>query len=242
MKIFRYGNPSASTFLIQPIDDHDLGELKTEINEIRKQVQIDFQLIAVKVDDWNHDLSPWKAPAVFGKDGFGDGAEDMLRFILAQCANRSKTYYIGGYSLAGLFSLWAAYQTDVFAGIAAASPSIWFPNFLQYMKEQDVRADSVYLSLGDREEKTRNPLMATVGDCIREGHELLLGRGIRTTLEWNPGNHFKDAGIRMAKGFVWLMKNNADYVELEVYENTKKGVSTQKNTKMAAILERVRFT
>lgn len=89
------------------------------------------------------------------------------------------------------------------------------------MKEQDVRADSVYLSLGDREEKTRNPLMATVGDCIREGHELLLGRGIRTTLEWNPGNHFKDAGIRMAKGFVWLMKNNADYVELEVYENIK---------------------
>ena len=134
MKIFRYGNPSASTVLIQPIDDHDLGELKTEINEIRKQVQIDFQLIAVKVDDWNHDLSPWKAPAVFGKDGFGDGAEDMLRFILAQCANRSKTYYIGGYSLAGLFSLWAAYQTDVFAGIAAASPSIWFPNFLQYIK------------------------------------------------------------------------------------------------------------
>ena len=25
----------------------------------------------------------------------------------------------------------------------------------------------------------------------------------------------------MAKGFVWLMKNNADYVELEVYENIK---------------------
>ena len=219
MKIFRYGNPSASTVLVQPIDDHDLGELKTEINEIRKQVQIDFQLIAVKVDDWNHDLSPWKAPAVFGKDGFGDGAEDMLRFILAQCVNRSKTYYIGGYSLAGVFSLWTAYQTDVFVGIAAASPSIWFPDFLQYMTEQDVRADSVYLSLGDREEKTRNPLMATVGDCIRESHELLLGRGIRTTLEWNLENHFKDAGIRMANGFVWLMKNNTDYAELE--ENKK---------------------
>ena len=43
------------------------------------------------------------------------------------------------------------------------------------MKEHDVRTDSVYLSLGDREEKTRNPVMATVGDCIREGHELLLG-------------------------------------------------------------------
>ena len=59
--------------------------------------------------------------------------------------------------MAGLFSLWAAYQTDAFAGVAAASPSIWFPDFLQYMKEHDIRTESVYLSLGDREEKTRNP-------------------------------------------------------------------------------------
>lgn len=108
----------------------------------------------------DHDLSPWKSPAVFGKDGFGDGAEDMLQFILRQCADRSKTYYAGGYSMAGLFSLWAAYQTDAFAGVAAASPSIWFPDFLQYMKEHDIRTESVYLSLGDREEKTRNPVMA----------------------------------------------------------------------------------
>ena len=207
MQIFNYGNPAASTVLIQPVDDHELEELETEINEIRKRVQIDFRLIAVKVEDWNHDLSPWKAPAVFGKEDFGDGAGDMLRFILAQCADRSKTYYIGGYSLAGLFSLWAAYQTDVFAGVAAASPSIWFPGFLQYMRENNIRTNAVYLSLGDREEKTRNPVMATVGDCIREGHALLQSGGIRTTLEWNPGNHFKDAGIRTAKAFAWVMGN-----------------------------------
>ena len=207
MQIFNYGNPAASTVLIQPVDDHELEELETEINEIRKRVQTDFRLIAVKVEDWNHDLSPWKAPAVFGKEDFGDGAGDMLRFILAQCADRSKTYYIGGYSLAGLFSLWAAYQTDVFAGVAAASPSIWFPGFLQYMRENSIRTNAVYLSLGDREEKTRNPVMATVGDCIREGHALLQSGGIRTTLEWNPGNHFKDAGIRTAKAFAWVMGN-----------------------------------
>ena len=207
MQIYNYGNPAASTVLIQSVDDHDLEELETEINEIRKQVQTDFQLIAVKVEDWNHDLSPWKASAVFGKEDFGDGAGEMLRFILAQCADRSKTYYIGGYSLAGLFSLWSAYQTDVFAGVAAASPSIWFPGFLEYMRENSIRTNAVYLSLGDREEKTRNPVMATVGDCIREGHALLQSGGIRTTLEWNPGNHFKDAGIRTAKAFAWVMRN-----------------------------------
>ena len=213
MQIFNYGNPSASMVLIQPVDDHDLEEMKAEIDEIRKQVQTDFQLIAVMVDDWNQDLSPWKAPAVFGKDDFGDGAGDMLQFILGQCSDYSKTYYIGGYSLAGLFSLWAAYQTDVFAGVAAVSPSIWFPDFLQYMEEHDIRTDAVYLSLGDREEKTKNPVMATVGDCIRKGQELLCRKGVWTTLEWNPGNHFKDAGIRTAKGFAWVMKNNAEAEE-----------------------------
>ena len=207
MQIFNYGNPAASTVLIQPVDDHELEELETEINEIRKRVQIDFRLIAVKVEDWNHDLSPWKEPAVFGKEDFGDGAGDMLRFILAQCADRSKTYYIGGYSLSGLFSLWVAYQTDVFTGVVAASPSIWFPGFLQYMRENNIRTNAVYLSLGDCEEKTRNPVMATVGACIREGHALLQSGGIRTTLEWNPGNHFKDAGIRTAKAFAWVMGN-----------------------------------
>lgn len=43
--------------------------------------------------------------------------------------------------------------------------------------------------------------------------ELLCRKGVWTTLEWNPGNHFKDAGIRTAKGFVWVMKNNAEAEE-----------------------------
>ena len=207
MTIYEYGNPDADTVLIQLTGDHELSVLKNEVEEIRKRTSTDFRLIAAKVDDWNYELSPWKAPAVFGNEDFGDGAVRTLEQILTLCTDKSRTYYIGGYSLAGLFSLWAAYQTDVFSGIAAASPSVWFPGFLQYMKEHDMRAKSVYLSLGNREERTRNPLMATVGDCIREGYNLLKMQKIRTILEWNPGNHFKDAGIRTAKGFAWLIRN-----------------------------------
>lgn len=83
MQIFHYGNLSASTVLIQPVDDHDLEEMETELNEIRKQGKADFQLIAVKVDNWNQDLSPWEASAVFGREGFGDGAGELLQFLLA---------------------------------------------------------------------------------------------------------------------------------------------------------------
>ena len=97
--------------------------------------------------------------------------------------------YIGGYSLAGLFALWAATRTDRFAGIAAASPSVWFPGFTDYLRANPVRSGAVYLSLGDREEKTRNPVMAEVGNRIRETEEILRGQGVKTVLEWNPGNH-----------------------------------------------------
>ena len=110
--------------------------------------------------------------------------------------------------MAGLFALWTAMQTNRFDGIAAASPSIWFPGFLEYMKRQKVQSDCIYLSLGDKEEKTRNLVMATVGDCIREAHAWLQQCGIGSTLEWNPGNHFRDPGLRTAKAFAWVMKNS----------------------------------
>ena len=132
MTIYEYGNPDADTVLIQLTGDHELSVLKNEVEEIRKRTSTDFRLIAAKVDDWNYELSPWKAPAVFGNEDFGDGAVRTLEQILTLCTDKSRTYYIGGYSLAGLFSLWAAYQTDVFSGIAAASPSVWFPGFIEY--------------------------------------------------------------------------------------------------------------
>ena len=108
------GNPDASVVMIQMVDDHDLASIESEVEEIKNLTDDDFCLIAIKVRNWNHDLSPWKAPAVFGKEGFGDGANATLQEVLKHCVDRNKTYIIGGYSLAGLFALWAAYQTDVF--------------------------------------------------------------------------------------------------------------------------------
>ena len=90
--------------------------------------------------------------------------------------------------------------------MAAASPSVWFPGFTEYIKENTIKAKAVYLSLGDREEKTRNPVMATVGHAIRSVHETISDSGINTILEWNHGNHFKDVDIRMAKALTWSIR------------------------------------
>ena len=168
----------------------------------------DFRLLCCKVDNWNSDLSPWEADPVFGKEAFGGKASQTLDFLLKEVipGYADKKILIGGYSLAGLFALWAVYQTDVFQGAAAASPSVWFPGFLTYTQDNPIRTGAVYLSLGNREEKTRNPLMSQVGNAIRGIHENLAAqKGVMTTLEWNPGNHFKDPDIRTAKAFAWLL-------------------------------------
>lgn len=217
MKSYYYGDPDSDTVLIQLVDDHDLSVIEQEISSIRGLTDYaDFRLIAVKTDDWNNDLSPWPAPAVFGKESFGGGAPGTLTYLTEELLpelkkNRSDTkddstsYFIGGYSFAGLFALWSVCQSTEFDGAAAVSPSVWFPGFAKYISETPIRTDTVYLSLGSREEKTRNKTMSQVGNAIREISQHLQNTGINCTLEWNKGNHFRDPDLRTAKGFAWLI-------------------------------------
>ena len=209
MITYEYGNPEADTVLIQPTGEHEMASLENEVREIEKRTSKEFRFIATKVENWNDDLSPWKAPAVFKTEDFCGGASKTLENIIALCADEDRKYYIGGYSLAGLFALWAACQTDIFSGVAAASPSVWFPGFIDYMKTYKMKSQNVYLSLGDREEKTRNPVIAQIGNCIKEEYRCLLENGINCILEWNKGNHFKESDIRTAKAFAWILNNDS---------------------------------
>jgi hypothetical protein len=205
MEIREFGDPAAQIVILQPVDVRDFEMAETESLVLRDRSGRGIRLVAFGVEQWNRDLSPWEAPPVFGKEGFGDGAEETLQEILQYAAGIEGTRYIGGYSLAGLFALWAATRTDRFAGVAAVSPSVWFPGFYEYLEEHPLRTDAVYLSLGDREEHTKNRAMAPVGDRIRAIDALLQKRQIPCTLEWNEGNHFKEADLRILKGLTWLL-------------------------------------
>ena len=201
--------------LIQPIDEHDLELLDNEVETMQSLSHKTFTLVAFEIKDWQIELTPWTAPAAFGKIPFGDGADTTLTYIediLIPKLEQMHLYdkgtmrcLLGGYSLAGFFALWAGYQRPVFDGIAAVSPSVWYPQWMEYAEMHKPSPSAVYLSLGDKEEKTKNPVMAQVGNCIRKQQELLRAQGINTILEWNPGNHFQHSDERTAKGFAWLM-------------------------------------
>lgn len=169
-----------------------------------------------EITDWNKELSPWNAPPVFGKEPFGSGAVETLNYLENELIHEIIRQYslnedipviLGGYSLAGLFALWSAYTSDRFAAVAGVSPSVWFPGWLDFIEEHSPATKNIYLSLGRKEEKTRNQTMAAVGDNIRRQHDMLKAMNLNVTLEWNEGNHFTEPEIRTAKGFAWCINN-----------------------------------
>lgn len=209
------------------------------------QVPEGVGLVNVGVDLWEENFSPWCAPRVFAKGpNFGDGAQKTLDTLINQVIpwaeselTESPAYRVlVGYSLAGLFSLWAGVSPQVARGcqpddvlsqsgpssqpyavpaatfqrIGAVSGSFWFPGLLDYVDQQlsggAVGLTHAYLSLGDREARTPNPQIMHV----RENAELLASKlesvGITSTFELNRGNHFQNVEGRMQKALDWLVK------------------------------------
>jgi hypothetical protein len=215
-KCILYLNEDTEYILIQPVDENDISVLDNEVKHIEENTDRNFSLVAFKIEDWNSELTPWEMPLLRGKGNFGDGATRTLEFIknelipaLSECINTGNNgikYILGGYSLAGLFSLWSGYQTDIFEGIAAVSPSVWYKKWIEYVETEKTLSEKIYLSLGDTEEKTKHQILSKIGDNIRKQHEILENSGnVKTVLEWNEGNHFKNPDIRTAKGFLWVM-------------------------------------
>ena len=215
-KCILYLNEDTEYILIQPVDENDISVLDSEVKHIEENADRNFSLVAFKIEDWNSELTPWEMPLLRGKGNFGEGATRTLEFIkndlipaLSECINTGNNrikYILGGYSLAGLFSLWSGYQTDIFEGIAAVSPSVWYKKWIEYVETEKPLSEKIYLSLGDTEEKTKHQILSKIGDNIRKQHEILeKSENVKTVLEWNEGNHFQNPDTRTAKGFLWVM-------------------------------------
>lgn len=76
------------------------------------------------------------------------------------------------------------------------------------MKNNTPLSNTIYLSLGDIEEKTKNKVMSVVGENIRKQEQLLKNDKINTILDWNKGGHFSDSDLRVAKAFAWCIENS----------------------------------
>lgn len=176
-----------------------------------------FTLAVISGLHWNHDLTPWPMPPIWKNDApYTGGADEYLALLTGEIIPAvegtlgEKPLYrvLGGYSLAGLFALYASYHTDAFARIVSASGSLWYPDFLEYTQSQALCCvpDKMYFSLGDREAKTKNRYLCLVEDRTQALYEKYSNQGIPTKFELNPGNHFMDADARIARGIRWILE------------------------------------
>ena len=202
--------------LVYSIDYHENGQL---LIEAARQVECGgFNLVTISGLHWNQELSPWPVETVVSKnDRFTGGAPELLPLLTGEIVPQVEQLLdtppawrcLAGYSLAGLFAVWTVFQTDMFTRILSASGSMWYPGWLEYAREHEPIAplQGIYLSVGEQESTLRNAVLQTVGERTRQMADLMSSRGIPSLFELNPGNHFKNPPLRVAKGIKWLLEN-----------------------------------
>lgn len=209
-----FGSERPGCLLIQPSARHENATLEAEAAQIAALSPTPFLLATVELADWMIDLMPWPDANISREPEAGKHAQETLQYILVSLAPALQERFgplpviLGGYSLGGLFALWASAQSDSFRAVAAASPSVWIRDWLPFARKHAPLADRVYLSLGDREEQVKNQAIARVGDCLRAQYALLqeqLGTQ-HCTLAWEPGGHFNDNEGRLARAFAWCLE------------------------------------
>ena len=123
-KLFVVGDPQV--LLIQPSARHEEKNdgVRREVDLIAQASPTGFAMVFFDCVEWARALMPWADDAVSRDAEVGRHAPDTLRFIehtlLPWLRERfgALPCIIGGYSLGGLFALWAARNTDAFAAVA----------------------------------------------------------------------------------------------------------------------------
>ncbi len=223
MKEFVINNKKISVYPCDKADKPIIYLITSEegITEIKRELNAhghtDVTLVTVCGIDWNKELTPWESPPVFKNgDPFGGEADRFLRILTKQIipfveqglpfqpSNRG----IVGYSLGGLFSVYSLFKTDLFSLMACVSGSLWFPNFKEYVLSHDMyaRTKRVYFSLGDKENRTKNPFISCVRDVTAEISRHFGEQDIPTVFEIKNGNHYSNSAERRAEAIMWLLK------------------------------------
>lgn len=160
------------------------------------------RLVMIYPYDWNYCMTPWKYhDKNMGKTG---GGEEFLSWFISEIYDEKyQRQYIGGYSLGGLFALFAACEKELFDGVMSVSGSLWYPGALEYFNEKSIgkRIGKIYMSLGDKESLTKNAEREKVGFNTEKLAEVF-GRTKEVFFEYNRGGHFTDISERIVKSIL----------------------------------------
>jgi predicted alpha/beta superfamily hydrolase len=195
----------------------DAPEHPTPLDEVASGLA--STVVCVPVANWRSALTPWPAEALYrGEGAYAGKALETLEWLLGEvmpsCEQRAglapRARAIAGYSLAGLFSLYAWLREQSLAAVACLSGSLWYEGWLEYMTKQMESTDFpatgryAYLSLGSKERRGSRPQLKAVQDRTEACVELLRAQGLTCDYVLNPGGHLTRINERTHKGLLAL--------------------------------------
>ena len=178
--------------------------------------------VLINANNRTDDYTPWplQASESMPMDFGGKAAEHLSFFathVIPFCeskyafASSEEKRVIGGYSLGGLFSLYASVNTNLFGTALSCSSSLWYPDFLDYLKEHPFKAahPKLYMSVGDEEGVTATnltnhqiPNTMTLKDWLEPKFQ---PGDFKFTLE--EGNHGNNISGRAWRAIEWVEEN-----------------------------------
>ena len=172
----------------------------------------DTVFVSIKVEDWNRYLSPYRAENPFRKGDYFSGEADTL---LASICNELisivekdeevKERYLVGYSMGGLFSLYAGTINNTWKGVGSVSGSLWYLSYDEYISSHPLLTEKVYLSLRRKEKESRNKVLRTVEEKTNIIYETIKSEGIECTFRLQEGGHFQDEEKRIRDAVSYLL-------------------------------------
>lgn len=175
-----------------------------------------MNIVVISGMKWNEVLTPWQAPGLSSKEeDFKGKARYFLDALIGDVfVNTEQSLrlnnpgrHLVGVSLAGLFALWATAHTDRLDSAASVSGSLWYDGFSEWLKGQELRCGRYFISLGEKEVKSKNERISSVGTLTQEVVQCLKDKGLDVVFSTDEGNHFDHLRERLEKAFAFIVGN-----------------------------------
>lgn len=172
-------------------------------------------VVRVPVRCWGDSLTPWPARGLRpGEPDFGGRAATTLRTLVDEAVPALESRFaleparraICGYSLGGLFSLYAFARDATFSACACLSGSLWYPGWVDRLRVLPFEGEGryAYFSIGKKERRAGPPVMRTVQDDLETCARICRERGCAVDVAIGPGGHMQHHTERLAAGLAAL--------------------------------------
>ncbi|MDO4399414.1 MAG: alpha/beta hydrolase-fold protein [Coriobacteriia bacterium] len=172
-------------------------------------------VVKVPISEWNDSLTPWPAPGLYrGEADFKGGAsrtlaalcDEVIPLVEREEGLAPTRRAICGYSLGGLFALYAFTHSDRFNACACLSGSVWYEGWVEHLRGLDFDGTGTFafLSIGTKEKRAALAILRTVQDNMQACADILRSHGCETEYAVGPGNHMQLHRERFAAGLAAL--------------------------------------